>query len=667
MSRLLSEAAHAMARQAYEQAVKLSTEHLVAAPGDFDGLHLLGIALCHCGKVDEGRREVEKAMALRPDHPDPYYNLGTTLLRLHEWDAAKAYLNKAIALAPNHYSAWNSLGLLHMHEGQPTKAAQAYRKAVRLEPRFAGAWRNLASALTELNDRANGIEALQSALRLEPDHRDTMQALGRLLVEEGRLAEAKKLIEKSLSAGGQSADLLQILGALCIQLTDYKSAEHHLLEALTLDPDLHLARDDLGVALSNLGRPKEARACHEAVLQAQPSNARALGHLAELLEMSNEVEAANELVDRGLEKFPQHPVLNLVKARCERRQKGFGAALVRLRRLTQASLPEAPYLRAMHFELGRCYDATGDFGSAMDAFSRGNELALKAWHAGNVEDDPMLPAADHLRRNFLSSHQPRARIGGSSAPRLAFVQGFQRSGTTLLDTVLDAHSQVQVVEESPALMNTANRFARSHPYPQGLADLGTADLAQLRSHYLRGLQAVTHLDEKKLLVDKAPLNLVHLGLIQSLFPDAPVILLIRDPRDVCLSCFMQDFELSPFTVRFCSLAETSQAYAQIMALQLHYESQLVLNLICVRYEDLVEDFEGQVGRVLEHIGLLWEPGLKEFHQHARQRGLVRTPSYHQISQPIYGTSIGRWRSYAKHMGPVEPHLAPYIKHYGYAA
>lgn len=645
----------------------MATRHLASSPGDFDGLHLLGIALCHCGKVDEGRRNVEKAISLRPKHPDPYYNLGTTLLQLQEWDSAKHYLNQAITLAPGHYSAWNSLGLIHMHEGNPAEAAGAYRKAVRLNPDFAGAWRNLASALTERNEKREGIRALREALRLEPGHQGAMEALGSLLVEEGRVSEARELLERALRSGAKTAELLQTLGILCIQLTDYETARTHLSEALRLKPDLHTARDELGVALSNLGRPAEARSCHEAVLEAQPSHARAWGHLAELLEMTNNPKEAEELADRGLVAFPRHPVLTLVKAKCERRLRRTDRALKRLQHLKADSAAEAPYLRAVHFELGRCHDARNEPAEAMREFSEGNRRALMAWQAGGGRNDPVLPAAQYLRQQFKRSHQPvQQQPAVSPAAQLAFVVGFQRSGTTLLDTILDTHSQVQVVEESPALMNTASGFARSYAYPQGMANLTEAALSQLRRTYLQAIEADAALDGDKLVVDKSPLNFIHLGLIRALFPDAPIILLVRDPRDVCLSCFIQDFELSPFTARLCSLEETAQAYAALMSLQLHYEKVLALNLLRVRYEDLVLDFDGQVRRVLQHVALNWEPGLSRFYDHAKERGLVRTPSYHQVSQPIYGSSVGRWRSYAHHIRPLEPLLAPFVEHFGYA-
>lgn len=656
-----------MANQSYEQAAALAGEHLALVPGDFDGLHLLGIALCHCGRVDEGRLKVEEAIALRPQHPDPHYNLGTTLLGLKQWGDAKTYLKRALTLAPNHYSAWNSLGLIHMHEGDCAEAATAYREAIRLNPAFPGAWRNLASALTELDEKSEGIRALREALRLEPNHPAALEALGGLLVEAGRVAEARSLVEQAMRSGVQSVKLLQILGSLCIQLADYEAARLHLEQALALEPDLHAARSELGVALSNLGQPDEARRCYETVLEAQPSNGRAWGHLAELLEMTNDLEAAEALTDRGLQQFPGHPVLTLVKARCERRLSRAEAAIDRLMELKAASTQDAPYLRAVYFELGRCLSKQGLSEKAMAAFVAGNRQALKSWKAGGGLEDPMLPAANYLAAHFRRTHQPVRQPDAAPLERLAFVVGFQRSGTTLVDTILDSHSQVQVVEESPALMNTANRFAATNPYPQGLSDLTAEGVAQLQWGYLKEIKKTAPLvDDRRLIVDKSPLNLVHLGLIQALFPNAPIVLLVRDPKDVCLSCFMQDFELSPFTARFCSLAETAQAYAGIMALQLHYEAQLSLNLLRVRYEDLVTDFDGQVKRMLAHLTLPWEPGLSEFYDHARKRGLVRTPSYHQISQPIYGTSVGRWHDYADHLKPLEPLLAPFIEHYGYS-
>jgi hypothetical protein len=172
-------------------------------------------------------------------------------------------------------------------------------------------------------------------------------------------------------------------------------------------------------------------------------------------------------------------------------------------------------------------------------------------------------------------------------------------------------------------------------------------------------------DEGKLIVDKYPLNIAHVGFIHRVFPDAKFILALRHPCDCVLSCFMQTFKLNEAMMNFLSLERSAELYAAIMELWSAYRAKLNLNVHVLKYEDLVQDLEGTCKPLISFLGLEWDDNLHNYQKTAAERGSINTPSYDQVVQPLYKQASGRWTSYRKQMEPVLPMLQPWIKAFGY--
>jgi hypothetical protein len=222
------------------------------------------------------------------------------------------------------------------------------------------------------------------------------------------------------------------------------------------------------------------------------------------------------------------------------------------------------------------------------------------------------------------------------------------------------------MEEAPAILAVVDRLAQQGGYPDELESLSEERAADLRVLYFEQVEQALQRDPGRRLVDKSPLHTAHLGLIQRLFPGAPLVMMVRHPLDVCLSCFMQDFTLSPFMTRFLELRSTAEVYVEVMTLGERYRQLLPLNLHQLRYEDLVEDFDGEVRRLLAFLDLPWQDRLAEFDRHARDRGLINTPSYHQVSQPIYQAARRRWVRYRQQLSPIIPLLQSCVDGFGYS-
>ena len=245
-----------------------------------------------------------------------------------------------------------------------------------------------------------------------------------------------------------------------------------------------------------------------------------------------------------------------------------------------------------------------------------------------------------------------------------FLVGFPRSGTTLLDQILDAHPGIHVLEEQPVLLALRDRVQElPGGYPDALGEISAKLRDELRALYQSRLQQAGAPDGK-LTVNKLPLNLIHIGLIHRIFPDARLILALRHPGDVVLSCFMQDFTLNNAMANFLALEDAARLYDEALRLWYACRERLPLQVHELRYEALVAGFDAEVAQLLQFLGLPWDDKVRDFAAHARGR-LIRTPSYEQVTGALHDRSIGRWRRYRAHMQPCAEILAPHIEALGY--
>ena len=251
---------------------------------------------------------------------------------------------------------------------------------------------------------------------------------------------------------------------------------------------------------------------------------------------------------------------------------------------------------------------------------------------------------------------------GHAAPPV-FLVGFPRSGTTLLDQILDAHPSVEVFEEHPFLRAVRNA---APGYPKSLATMTAGEQARLRTIYWSELREEGADLEGKTVINKMPLDIVHAGLIQRIFPEARIVFALRHPADCVLSCFMQDFVPNGAMLNFLTLDGSARFYDHVMTLWRSYRQLLPLNVQEVRYENLVADLRAEVEPVLDFLDLDWDDAVSDPAAHALTRGTIRTPSYSQVTQPIYSSSAERWRRYEKEMRPVLSVLKPHIEHFGYS-
>jgi hypothetical protein len=238
----------------------------------------------------------------------------------------------------------------------------------------------------------------------------------------------------------------------------------------------------------------------------------------------------------------------------------------------------------------------------------------------------------------------------------------------MLELMLDAHPSLQSMDERAFLQNVVERMSHFQlRYPHDLAKLTAEQCDDLRQLYWSLTAKFAPLKRGQRLVDKNPLNMLRLPLINRLFPNSPIILALRHPCDVVLSCYMQNFGAPAFSILCSTLKRLSRGYVTAMEFWLHHEQLLSPTVMHLRYEDLLTDFPGHAQKIGAFLGIPDITPMLGFHQHAREKGFISTPSYTQVIEPPNKKAVNRWKRYRTYFEPVIPILEPIIRHWNYSA
>lgn len=530
--------------------------------------------------------------------------------------------------------------------------------------------------------------------------------LGNALRDAGRHEQADEALHEALRRGGETPGLLLNLGLNALDLGDARTAMRWLDRAALLAPQDAEIRTYAAAAAFDAGDTNKARATLRGLRHWQGADAGVLAEAAWLLFRLDAPDAAQTLLDEALRRAPQHPRVLLraaaVHERCNRLEAaaqiaatlatrddlgtGLAEDLALLRAALAARSNDAATARALHeaalqdngtaqnaavlFSLARVCDRDGDPAAAMHALAQAHAQRTAQWRARApaLFDAPDGPFA--IARHRLDAAQA-AWTPDPGAPDAAaspiFIVGFPRSGTTLLETLLDAHPALACMDERAYLQDAIEYMqAAGLRYPEDLIRLSPVQCAAMRAIYRERVARHVDWSPSTRLVDKNPLNLLKLPLLRRLYPQARIVLALRHPADVVLSNYMQNFR-SPVFVALCeTLQSTARGYAQAMDFWIDQHALLGGAVHVSRYEDLVADLPAQARALTDFLDLPWHEALLRPEQRAQVRGYISTPSYAQVTEPVHARAVGRWHAYAQWLQPLQPLLAPYLRHWGYA-
>jgi tetratricopeptide (TPR) repeat protein len=419
-----------------------------------------------------------------------------------------------------------------------------------------------------------------------------------------------------------------------------------------------------------------ARSCFQQAVEADPSSVHARLSWAAWLERERRLDEATAQVEACLAAHPKDPSALYYRAFLIQRAGRHAEAEKLLRDLAEGSLLDSNVKISCYHLLGVVLDQLGQFTEAMEWLLKAKALVRQVNHVSALEQS--YDKSDRHRRALLARLTPamiqRWRHEALAQPlpfRLALLGGHPRSGTTLIEQILGAHPGVRAFDESEAFVaEVGDKLSRPAPAtPLSVQDLDALPAARrdmLRRRYLQSLfREVQDQPTAEVLLDKNPTPTASLHLWLRIFPESKIVIALRDPRDVVISCFFQNLALTPLNANFLSLERTAKHYADLMDTWLRLREWGGFDWLETRYEDVVAGLETEGRRATEFLGLSWHADQTGYHEGARKK-LVYSPTYGEVAQPVHDRAVGRWRNYATALEPFLPRLAPYVRAFGYA-
>lgn len=636
-------------------------ESALTAGGDIVALNaLLGTLRLRLGEPEDAVRHLELAHEHRPTDVRIATNLANALVTLGRHERAFEVATRELALADPTLQLTRIRGFVADQLLDFPAAVEALEHVVAVAPSDWESWNNLGNARRSTEDWEGSVTALKRSVEINPLAAPSRLNYAKMLRETGRYEEAEAEFRKMGADFPEDPNPHRDLYIMFKNMRRDDEALDAIEAAIEREPNnIELLVEKAG-HLSSLHKMEASEATYRDVLGIDPTLPGAYLGLAMVYELSNRVADLAALVDEASETAVDEKAINFIRAYHYRRTKQYEAGLAALE--TVPDELETP--RRQHL-LGQLLEGAGRYDEAFAAFSRMNEI---------FREDPTNPEQRganyrNLIREWRSSLTDewvaRWRVETKPDPRPApvFLVGFPRSGTTLLDTILMGHPQLEVLEEEPTVRK-AHQLIKDF---DALPTLSGEQIQEARDAYFEAAASVTPLAPGKLLIDKNPLTMNLLPYVRRIFPEARIILAVRHPCDVVLSCFIANFSLNDGMASFLKLDTAADLYDLSFDFYDHVQRHIPLSSHVVIYENIVADRERELRALFDFLGVGWHDAVLDHEKTAKERGRIKTASYSQVVEPIYTRSAGRWQKYRKHLKPILPVLQPWIEKFGYSA
>jgi len=573
---------------------------------------------------------------------------------------------------PSRATVWSMLGHVCMQRSADARAAECFKEAAQRAPDqflfhfFHGV------CLRRLGQLEGAAASLAEACRLKPDHleaHDMRIGVLRALGDERALEQAEADLRAALPTSADEADRASTEREQARQMRDALILAERAAE---LDPAPAERWARLGALRQRMGDSEGALEAYQSAIERDPVATGVAPAIVRLCERLGRLEDARWYAGSALERDPHAPELNLALARLDRRDANLPAARARLEaQLASQRISSKWVYASVLTELGRTLDATGSFDQAFSRFTAAQDLLAQRSQARRFSPRE-LPAWIDLATRALTPELVQSWGEATDADEPAelpvFVVGFPSAGVRRLARLLEPSRDLAVIEHADLLAGLARKaqpyLDAETPFPANLSSLTPDQLEALRATYLRDAEQARgeHGLAGRRVVEAAPMNISRLALIRRLFPGAPVIAAIRDPRDTCLSCYIDMLAPSPTTIHFHALDSTARLLALVMGYDRHQREALGLGVLEVRYERLIDDPASCARQVGDFLGLgasLVDDGPAAPADHA--------PTPRHEAESIDELPVGRWRRYASYLESVRETLDPVARELGYDA
>ena len=557
-------------------------------------------------------------------------------------------LKKFIKAQPGDAEAQHMVGCCHASLSQWNEAQKHLQSSIQIQPHIPQSHYALAGVLKALGQTSEAVKSLNNVLSLNSRHTDAYVALANIEMKQGKFSDARNHLERALKIDPKMSDAYFALGRLEQESGEHKKAVPYFEQAINHNVKFVKALCAMGNALGNLARKDEAKNYYLKALQVDPNSVEANSSLAMLYNFNAEFNKAYQLINPMLKKKVYQASLAIAFARlCEHVDRCQDAIDYIEKVLKQTDISNAQR-KGLYFAAGKVLDSMGQYDNAFAKYKLGNDAMGQ-----NYDSAENIKETDDIIQTFTPELFLKLPLAGNRDERPIFIIGMPRSGTSLTEQILAAHSDVCAAGELETLFeiscNTKLNPENKGPFPFYVDKLNQDGVDNMADTYLKHLD--TFSGQTLRLTDKMPHNFNLLGLVQLLFPKARIIHCRRDPMDTCLSIYFQDFSEGHKYAK--NLLDIGAHYVQYQRLMKHWQKVLSIPIFVIQYEDLVSNQADVTKNLLKFCGLEWNDDCLHFHSVKRT---IDTASYDQVRQPLYTKSVKRWKHYESHLDDLKKSL-----------
>lgn len=616
--------------------------------------YLMGIASSATGELAEAVNAFKQAIALNDREPNFLLGLARVHIALKQPQEAKVLLKKACTLNQKHPDTHAILGQCYFLLRDYRKAERACKKSLYLNPQHPFALSLLGNIYQQSGKEKKGMECYYKALSFNRNLKEANRSLGLMLYRDRRFNEAVPLLERALHQTAHDPLSLFALAHCQSQLGMTHNAIASYRRALLSQPHNPAIHCQLGELLRSRKAYTEALLEYQAAINLQEDYAPAYVMKTTLLIHIGRIAEAEALLEEARVAAVDENALLLPRIFLLKHAGDYASAEKLLRwAIDTATTPQQRALCLHH--MASLLEKQEYYDRAFDHYIAANEAFLSS-RSAKLCDSARIPRTIMRYHSWLqpgiAQHWTAARYQ-DGIPSPTFLVGFIQSGISLAEQVLFGASDIITIQETPIIddvyQHASRILGRPITFPEGIASLTDEAILQLRQYYGARLRALFGENmHRHHIVDKSPLNLLHLPLINRLFPRSKVIVMLRDPKDVAINCFTQLFPANDLTVNLTSLEQTAESLSQMIELYAYYRQHLSLDLTEIRYEDMAGDVTPHTQTLFKSTGIGWEDDGVRYHND-RSSPTLESAEETSIFQPAYMRSVGRWRHFGRQM------------------
>jgi len=683
---LLAASLHASNKE-FPQVIDYCCQAIKLEPKNISALYNASVAYLNIGDYENALKHSKKLMSLDKKNAKAASNLGLSLWHLNQYEDALSSCLNAISLDPSMATAHNNLGLTYKSLNDIDNAIKHFKESIKLDPHLTDAYYNCGITLID-NDDDSGQKYLDKVFQIDPNYAELHNYNGMKLIENKQTKEAIDHFKKAVTHKHQYIDAYMNLGDAFMLNDDYSfaettfkkliefqpnnalayvklgqalleqdsfqfnysEAEQCYLKAIELAPDLNDTYNYLATCYAGQGETDKALEYFKKFHEKVPTDDSVVSSMITALERRGDFDEAKKLLDKYYSKNSTNPNILLSYGRLAKHLKQEEEAINALLTIDDSNFNHKLLIEKYHI-LGKLSQSQKDVENTFFYYKKANDFEEDVFDIDESQEQ-----YNNTKSYFTKEKLRSLNKADNSSALPIFIVGMPRSGTTLTEQILASHPDVYGAGELTHLGQIKNSLQKQlqpkGTYPSSLDNMTTQFASSIANKHINTLQDMSPNSSR--IVDKMPHNFYSLGLISLLFPNATIIHCQRSPVDICLSIYFQHFNKQhAYSNDLTMLGKYYHQYADLMN---HWKSVLDLNIIDLKYENVINNPEEETRRLLNECKLEWNPSCLNFHKNKR---VVLTPSYDQVRQPLYTSSVAKWKKYEHHLSELIESLGEY--------